>query len=67
MDRERAMAGEENETEDVSSAGSVKSSTALMGDLEEVRQKVDRFQARRALSEFPEVQAKSEAVVSCYK
>lgn len=61
------MAGEESEAEDGGAVGSVRSSTVLMGDLEELRQKVERFQTRRALSEFPEVQAKSEAVVSCYK
>lgn len=68
LDRERSMAGEESESdEEETAAGSVRSSAVLMGDLEEVRQKVERFQSRRALSEFPEVQAKSEAVVSCYR
>lgn len=69
LDRERAMAGEESEAADgdAAAAGGVRSSAALMGDLEELRQKVDRFQTRRALTEFPDVQAKSEALVSCYK
>lgn len=71
LDRERAMAGKESaegaESEGEGEVGRVRSSAALMGDLEEVRQKVERFQTRRALSEFPEVQAKSEAVVNCYK
>lgn len=67
LDRERAMAGEESQAAEDGSAGSVRSSAALLGDLEELREKVDRFQTRRALSEFPEVQATSEAVVSCYK
>lgn len=67
LDRERAMAGEESGSEDAAEAGSVRSSAALMGDLEELRQKVERFQTRRALTEFPDVQAKSEAVVNCYK
>ena len=66
LDRERAMAGEESESED-GAAGGVKSSAALMGDLEEVRQKVERFQSRRALTEFPEVQARSDAVINCYR
>ncbi|KAJ3554583.1 hypothetical protein NM688_g3032 [Phlebia brevispora] len=66
LDRERAMAGEESESEE-EAAGGVKSSAALMGDLEDVRQKIERFQTRRALSEFPEVQAASEAVMKCYK
>ena len=64
LDKERAMAGDEGEAD---AAGGVKSSAALMGDLEEVRQKIERFQSRRALTEFPEVQAKSDAVVNCYR
>lgn len=60
------MAGEESESEG-DAAGGVKSSTALMGDLEDVRQKIERFQTRRALGEFPEVQAASNAVVNCYR
>lgn len=68
LDRERAMAGEAADAADgADEAGRVKSSAALMGDLEELRQKVERFQTRRALNEFPDVQAKSEAVVNCYK
>ncbi|KAF7796511.1 hypothetical protein EIP86_007689 [Pleurotus ostreatoroseus] len=66
LDRERAMAGKESVAED-EAAGGVKSSAALMGDLEEVRQKIERFQTRRALGEFPEVQTASNAVVNCYK
>ncbi|KIP02656.1 hypothetical protein PHLGIDRAFT_111836 [Phlebiopsis gigantea 11061_1 CR5-6] len=65
LDRERAMAGEEEQAQD--GAGGVKSSAALMGDLEELRTKVDRFHTRRALSEFPEVAEKAEAVVTCYR
>ena len=67
LDRERAMAGEAGAADAAAGAGGVKSSAALMGDLEELRQKVERFQTRRALSEFPEVQATTEAVVNCYK
>ncbi|GJE97931.1 MICOS complex subunit mic19 [Phanerochaete sordida] len=67
LDRERAMAGAADGADGAGAAGGVKSSAALMGDLEELRQKVERFQTRRALSEFPEVQAKTEAVVNCYK
>ncbi|KAI0693884.1 hypothetical protein BC835DRAFT_1047823 [Cytidiella melzeri] len=63
LDRETAMAGQEEGSE----AGSVRNSAVLLGDLEELRTKVERFHSRQALSEFPEVQAASEAVVSCYK
>lgn len=68
LDREREMAGETGtEGEEGGGTGSVKSSAALMGDLEEVRSKVDRYQARRELEEFPEVKANGEAVVECYQ
>ena len=60
------MAGEESETAE-GAAGGVKSSAALMGDLEDVRQKIERFQTRRALRDFPDVQSKSDAVVDCYR
>ena len=66
LDRERALAGEESEGEG-SEAGSVRNSAALEGDLEELKAKVERFQSRQALSEFPAVQAASEEVVTCYK
>lgn len=67
LDRETAMAGNESEGESDGEAGSVRNSAALLGDLEELRTKVERFQSRQALSEFPEVQAASEAVVTCYR
>jgi altered-inheritance-of-mitochondria protein 13 len=41
--------------------------TALLGDLEELQRKVDRFQGRRQLCEFPVVKANASAVISCYK
>lgn len=66
LDREREMVGEENGSEQDRS-GKVKSSVALMEDLEEVRRKVDRYHARKEMAELPEVREKSEAVVSCYK
>ncbi|KAJ7172755.1 hypothetical protein C8R46DRAFT_833803, partial [Mycena filopes] len=58
LDRERAMAGDPN---------SVKTSAALLADLDEVRAKVDRFHARRDLSEFPALRQNSDALVACYK
>ncbi|KAJ7273435.1 hypothetical protein B0H12DRAFT_1199826 [Mycena haematopus] len=58
LDRERAMAGDPD---------SVKTSPALLADLEEVRAKVDRFHARRDLSEYPALQETSHALVACYK
>ncbi|KAI0956916.1 hypothetical protein AcW1_005474 [Taiwanofungus camphoratus] len=68
LDREREMAGEESQSEgEEASAGSVKSSAALMGDLEEVRRKVERFHTRQELEGYSAVQAKGEAVVSCYR
>lgn len=61
LDRERSMTGDADEH------GDVKNSTALLGDLEEVRQKVDRYRARASLAEHPEVKHASEAVASCYR
>ncbi|VDB88630.1 unnamed protein product [Peniophora sp. CBMAI 1063] len=62
LDRERSMAGASDEP----GAGDVKSSAVLMEDLEEIRQKVERYNNRRELAEHPELKAKSEAVVECY-
>jgi len=67
LDRERGMAGEESESEGEGGAGSVKSSAALMGDLEELRRKVEKYHTRHELEGYSAVQAKGEAVVSCYK
>ncbi|KAF8892681.1 hypothetical protein BD779DRAFT_1510328 [Infundibulicybe gibba] len=61
LDREASSVG------DGSEAGDVKTSAALLGDLEEIRSKVDRFNARKSLDAFPEVKASGEAVISCYK
>ncbi|KAI0637316.1 hypothetical protein C8Q77DRAFT_1216063 [Trametes polyzona] len=67
LDRERSMAGEESASEDSSTAGTVKSSAALMGDLEELRQKIEKYHARQSSEDLSEVRAKGEEVVSCYK
>lgn len=67
LDREREMAGEAAAGDAMEGAGSVRSSAALMGDLEEVRRKVERFHQRQEAQDFAEVRAKGEAVVSCYK
>jgi len=71
LDRERDMAGEESYSDEVegeeSKVGTVKSSAALKGDLEEVRRKVERFQMRRELGDYPELKEKGEALLSCYK
>lgn len=58
LDRERALAADEDASA---------SSTTLLGDLEEIKTKVDRFHSKRDLAEFPEVTIKSEAVASCYR
>ena len=68
LDRERSMAGEESASDDdTTSAGSVKSSAALMGDLEELRQKIEKYHARQDSEELADVRAKGEEVVSCYR
>jgi len=62
------MAGEVSQrNEDEGTLASVKSSAALMGDLEEIRNKVDRFQSRQEFEGVRAVKEKGEAVVSCYR
>ncbi|KAJ7470487.1 hypothetical protein FB451DRAFT_1339958 [Mycena latifolia] len=58
LDRERAMAGDPD---------SLKTSAALLEDLDAVRAKVDRFHARRDLADFPALRENSDALVACYK
>jgi len=65
LDRELSLVGDT--AENGGTYGDVKSSPALLGDLEEIRAKVDRFQVRRNLDDFPVVKESGEAVVSCYK
>ncbi|KAG9318355.1 hypothetical protein JVU11DRAFT_445 [Chiua virens] len=61
LDREMSMA------DDGGTHGGVKTSVSLIGDLEEIRDKVDRFQTRRQLGDFPSVKETGEAIASCYK
>lgn len=61
LDREMSM------VEDGSAHGGLKTGVALIGDLEEIREKVDRFQTRRQLGDFPSVKETGEAIASCYK
>jgi MICOS complex subunit MIC19 len=66
IDRERSSStGDDATTEE--EHGNVKNSTVLLGDLEEVRQKVDRYRARTSLVDHPQVKMASEAVASCYR
>ncbi len=65
LDRERSMTG--NEGDGDGAHGDVKNPTVLLGDLEEVRQKVDRYRARASLTEHPEVKEAREAIASCYR
>lgn len=68
LDREKELAGEEGSSEEVDgTAGSVKSSVVLIGDLEDLRQKVDRYQKRREDSNVSELNSQAEAVVECYR
>jgi len=66
LDREKAMAGDAVESGEVG-AGTVKSSAALFGDLEEIRSKIERFQSRKDLSNYPEIKSSQTALLSCYK
>lgn len=61
LDRERAMA------QDADESGGVKSSAALLGDLEEIQSKIDRFKSRKNLADFPALKEHQQAVIACYK
>lgn len=61
LDREMSM------VEDSGTHGGLKTGVALLGDLEEIKEKVDRFQTRRQLGDFPSVKETGEAIASCYK
>jgi altered-inheritance-of-mitochondria protein 13 len=66
LDREKSMAGEASEG-DGASVGDVKNSASLLGDLEEVRSKIEKYHASRNTAEFPEVDTSSAALVECYR
>ena len=74
LDRERGMAGaggaggEAEAAESGSSShGDIKNSTALLGDLEEIRQKVEKYRERASLADHSSVKEAREAVASCYQ
>ncbi|EIW77764.1 hypothetical protein CONPUDRAFT_128745 [Coniophora puteana RWD-64-598 SS2] len=75
LDRERAGLSSRTEADGESEGGEakeggeleIKSSATVMGDLEEVRAKVDKYQARKSLEDLPEVKAAGDAVFECYK
>lgn len=64
LDRERSLAGE---TVTGDETGSVKDSVSLLNDLEDIRQKVDRFHSRKDLQDVPQVKSYQEAVLACYR
>ncbi|CAA7270169.1 unnamed protein product [Cyclocybe aegerita] len=66
LDREKAMAGEASEG-DGSATGDVRNSAALLGDLEEVRAKIEKYQVNKKSAEYPEVEASGAAVSECYR
>src|ERR1700720_4130968 len=68
LKREKSMAGEASKSdENEDTIGRVKSSVSLMGDLEEIRSKVDRFHSRQEFEGLRAVKEKGEAIVSCYR
>jgi altered-inheritance-of-mitochondria protein 13 len=66
LSRERVMAGDVLD-DNTDAAGAVRSSVALLGDLDQIRPKIDRFHARKKLEEFSKVETTNGAVISCYK
>lgn len=67
LDRETSMAGEASAEAETSTAGNVKNSAALFGDLEEVRAKIERQQSTTRFGEFPEIETSGGAVAECYR
>lgn len=68
LDKERELS--EGEGDGEGGVGSVKSSAVLIGDLEEIRQKVEKYQRRASAdgdATNEEWVAKSRAVAECYR
>ncbi|KZT28628.1 hypothetical protein NEOLEDRAFT_863050 [Neolentinus lepideus HHB14362 ss-1] len=59
LDRERGMAGDES--------GQVKTSTALLGDVDELRKQVERFHSKKDEEAFVAARTRGEAVAQCFK
>ena len=66
LDHEKALAGEASEG-DGNSAGNIRHSVALLGDVEEIRSKIEKYHSTKKISEYPEVEASSAAVAECYR
>jgi altered-inheritance-of-mitochondria protein 13 len=64
LDKERSMANAEDGAD---GAGGVKSSVALLGDVDEIRRKVDRFHSKRELEDYATIRSLSEEVSTCYR
>lgn len=67
LDRERGMAGDTDAEAESGAHGDVKNSTVLLGDLEEVRQKVEKYRERANLTDHLGIKKAREAVASCYQ
>lgn len=72
LDRERSMAGNAAGSDNDGSApppgaGDVKTSATLFGDLEEIRNKINKYHSKRDLSQYPEVQQAGSVLVECYR
>ena len=66
LDREKAMAGGAS-AGDGGSAGDVKNSAVLLGDMEEIKSKIEMYQSNKKSSMYPEVEASTAAVAECYR
>ncbi|KAF9532436.1 P-loop containing nucleoside triphosphate hydrolase protein [Crepidotus variabilis] len=66
LDREKAVAGEASDS-DGTGVGDIRNSAALLGDLEEIKSKVEKYHSNKKSSEYPEVQDSGAAVAECYK
>jgi len=57
----------ESDVGDGTPLSEAKNSATLIGNLEEIRAKVDRYQTRRQLNDFPFLKEAGDEVVSCYR
>ncbi|KAG7452770.1 P-loop containing nucleoside triphosphate hydrolase protein [Guyanagaster necrorhizus] len=64
LDRERSLAGEAVTGDET---GSVKDSASLLNDLEDIRQKVDRFHGRKDLQDVPQSREKAGKTLDCWR
>jgi len=67
VERTTNVEGEAVIVESQTTTKNLASSIALQAELEQVQRKVERFQKRRQLEEYPDVRDARDAVIQCYQ